>query len=299
MNKVLKDLAIAGEKLRIERARVWDGLKAFEKILIDQAGELGFVAQSDLAILEEYVDQEDEQVGHAAGRLFFNGKRLVLYSEQVPEDYNNPEPIKHFLKDLSIQWLKRVSTPEILHSIANDLAIKMHNDVEDTRRVAEGLSQYLSVQKSKTNQDIYSDLSDDLDLLDLWTQCHDTVNTKPQNSIGHGSVLLESTFKRCLTKLGHTGHEDFNMGESIGALNTIFFQKGLQKAYSGQLLAGAVKMCGSIGTTRNKEASVHGKVEGYVAPSEDLALLMSHLSGALSVYVRKQVELVVESERVK
>ncbi|MCD7037736.1 hypothetical protein LRQ11_22325 [Pseudomonas sp. MAFF 311095] len=297
MNKALKDLAVAGEKLRIERARVWDGIKAFEKILIEQAGELGFSAQSDVVILEEKFDQDDEQVAQIEGRLFFNGKRLVLFTEYYPEDHLNPEPTKHFLKDLSVHWLKRIGAPEVLHSVATALAVKMQSDVEDTRRVAEGLSRYLTVQRAKTNEDIYSELSDDFALLDLWTQCHDTVNTKPQNSIGHGTGLLESTFKRCLTKLGHTGHEDFDMGQSIGALNTVFFNKGLQKAYSGQLLAAAVKMCVSIGTTRNKVANVHGRDAGYVAPTEDLALLMSHLSGSLSVYIRKQVELVLESDK--
>lgn len=296
MNKALKDLALASEQLRIERARVWDGLKAFEKILIEQAGELGFAAQSDMIILEELLDQEDEQVGHIEGKLFFNGKRLVLYSQVFPEDYNNPEPVKHFLKDISTWWLKRISAPEILHSIAANLASSVQNDLEDTKRVAEGLSRYLSEQKAKTDEDIQSELTDDLALLDLWAQCHNTVRTKPENSIGHGAVLLESTFKRCLTKLGHTGHEDFSMADSIGTLNKIFYEKGLMKSYSGQLLAGAVKMCSSIGTTRNKVASVHGKVEGYVAPSEDLAQLMSHLSGAVSVFVRKQVELALEAE---
>lgn len=86
------------------------------------------------------------------------------------------------------------------------------------------------------------------------------------------------------------------MAESISALNKIFYEKELIKSYSGQLLAGAVKICSSIGTTRNKVAGVHGKVESYVAPPEDLAQLMSHLSGALSVFVRKQVELALEAE---
>jgi len=295
MNKALKDLALTSERLRIERARVWDGLKAFEKILIEQAGELGFAAQSDRIILEEFLDQEDEPVGHIEGKLFFNGKRLVLYTENVPEDYNNPEPVKHFLGDLSTAWLKRISDPVILHSIAVNLANYMKNELEDTKRVAEGLSRYLTEQKSKTDEDIHSGLTDDFALLDLWTQCHNTINTKPENSIGHGAVLLESTFKRCLTKLGHIGHEDYTMAESISALNKIFYERGLIKSYSGQLLAGAVKMCSSIGTTRNKVAGVHGKVEGYVPPSEDLAQLMSHLSGAISVFVRKQVELELES----
>ncbi|AYN18120.1 hypothetical protein CHR29_24390 [Pseudomonas monteilii] len=295
MNKALKDLALASERLRIERTRVWDGLKAFEKILIEQAGELGFAAQSDRIILEEFFDQEDEPVGHIEGRLHFNRKRLVLYAHQVPEVHDrNPE--KHFLGDLSTDWLKRISAPEILHSIAANLAFYMQSDLEDTQRVADELSRYLSEQKARTDEDIQSELTDDLALLDLWTQCHNTVRTKPENSIGHGAVLLESTFKRCLTKLGYTGHEDFSMADSIGALNTMFYEKDLIKSYSGQLLAGAVKMCSSIGTTRNKVAGVHGKVEGYVAPSEDLAQLMSHLSGAVSVFVRKQVELALESE---
>ncbi|WP_410952730.1 hypothetical protein [Pseudomonas sp. S1(2024)] len=295
MNKALKDLALASEKLRIERARVWDGLKAFEKILIEQAGELGFAAHSDRIILEEFLDQEDEPVGHIEGKLHFNGKRLVLYTNYVPEIYEKGSD-KHFLGDISTEWLKRISAPEILHSIAANLASYMQSDLEDTKRVAEGLSRYLSEQKARTDDDIQSDLTDDLALLDLWTQCHNTVRTKPENSIGHGAVLLESTFKRCLTKLGHTGHEDFSMADSIGALNKIFYEKDLIKSYSGQLLAGAVKMCSSIGTTRNKVAGVHGKVEGYVAPSEDLAQLMSHLSGAVSVFVRKQVELALESQ---
>lgn len=297
MNKALKDLALASEQLRIERARVWDGLKAFEKILVEQAGQLGFTAQSDRIILEEFFDQEDEPVGHVEGKLFFNGKRLVLYTENVPEDYNNPDPVKHFLGDISTAWLKHISDPVILHSIAVNLADYMKNEIEDTKRVAEGLSRYLTEQKSKTDEDILVQLSDDFALLDLWKQCHSTVRTKPENSIGHGAVLLESTFKRCLTKLGNTGHEDYAMGDSIGALNKVLYEKNLMKSYSGQLLAGAVKLCSSIGTTRNKVAGVHGKVEGYVAPSEDLAQLMSHLSGALSVFVRKQVELALASEK--
>ena len=277
MNKALKDLALASEKLRIEQARVWDGLKAFEKILIEQAGGLGFTAQSDRIVLEEYFDHEDEPVGHTEGRLFFNGQRLVLFTETIPESYNEPDFVKHFLKDLSPAWLKRISAPEILHSIAVNLANLLQSDLEDTKRVAEGLSRYLSEQKARTDEDIQSELTDDPVLLDLWTQCHNTVKTKPENSIGHGAVLLESTLKRCLSKLGHTGHDDYTMAESISALNKIFYEKDLIKSYSGQLLAGAVKMCVSIGATRNKAASVHGRIEGYVAPSEDLAQLMSHL----------------------
>lgn len=297
MNKALKDLAVAAEKLRAERARVWEGIKAFEKILIEQAGELGFSAQSDWVSLEEYFDQENEQVGHVAGRLFFNGKRLVLYSEQVPEDYNNPEPVKHFLKDLPIHWLKRISAPEILHSVATALATQMHADVENTRKIAEDLSRYLTVQLGKTDEDISSELSDDHALLELWLECHGARRTRPQDSVRSGALLLESTFKRCLKKLGHNEYLDYSMGDSIGALNSIFFNRGIQETYTGQMLAGAVKMCHSIGTTRNKKASVHGHDEDFVPPTEDLALLMSHMSGSISVYVRKQVELVIESER--
>lgn len=296
MNKALKDLAVAAEKLRIERARVWDGIKAFEKILIDQAGDLGFVALSDMFLLEEYFDQEDEQVGHVEGRLFFNGKRLVLYSEQVPENPNDPEPVKHFLKDLSVDWLKRVGAPEVLHSVATALAVKMQADVEHTRKIAEDLSHYLTLQIAKTDEDISSELSDDQALLELWLDCHGTRRTRPQDSVRSGAVLLESTFKRCLKKLGHTGYSDYNMGDSIGALNTIFYKLGVQETYTGQMLAAAVKMCGSIGIARNKKANVHGHDEDFVPPTEDLALLMSHMSGSISVYVRKQVELVLEAD---
>ncbi|NWC76235.1 hypothetical protein HX823_19335 [Pseudomonas sp. P7759] len=295
MDKALTDLAVVAEMLRVERARVWDGIKAFEKFLIDQAGELGFVAQSDMVILEEYFDQEDEQVGHVEGRLFFNGKRLVLFSENVPENSSDPE--KHFLRDLSVQWLKRIGEPEILHSVAKDLAVKIKADVEHTRKIAENLARYLTVQIAKTDEDISAELSDDQALLHLWLECHSTRRTKPQDSVRSGALLLESTFKRCLKKLGHSGYSDYNMGHSIGALNSIFHDRGFQETYTGQMLAAAVKMCGSIGTTRNKKANVHGHDEDFVPPTEDLALLMSHMSGSISVYVRKQVELVLESDK--
>lgn len=297
MNKVLTDMAVASEKLRAERARVWDGIKAFEKILIEQAGELGFVAQSEWFNLEENYDEEGEQVGHVTGYLFFNGKRLVLFAEQVPEIYNSSGPDKYFLKDLSIHWLKRISAPAVLHSVAEYLAERMHADVEDTRKVAEELSRYLTVQIAKTDEDISSELSDDQSLLDLWLDCHGTRKTRPADSVRSGALLLEATFKRCLRKLGHTGYTDFSMGDSIGALNTIFFERGIQETYTGQMLAGAVKMCHSIGTTRNKKSTVHGHDEDFVPPTEELALLMSHMSGSISVYVRKQIELVIGSEK--
>lgn len=297
MNKALKDLAVAGEKLRIERARVWDGIKAFEKILIEQAGELGFSAQSDVVILEEKFDQDDEQVAHIEGRLFFNGKRLVLFTEYYPEDHLNPEPTKHFLKDLSVHWLKRIGAPEVLHSVATALAVKMQADVEHTRKIAQNLSRYLTAQIAKTDEDISSELFDDQALLELWLDCHSTRRTRPQDSVRSGALLLESTFKRCLKKLGHTGYSDYTMGQSIGALSTIFHDRGFQETYTGQMLAAAVKMCGSIGTTRNKKANVHGHDGDFVPPTEDLALLMSHMCGSISVYVRRQVELVLESDK--
>lgn len=297
MNKVLTDLAVASERLRAERARVWDGIKAFEKILIDQAGELGFVAQSDWFNLEENYDEEGEQVGHVTGYLFFNGKRLVLFAEQVPEIHNSSGPDKYFLKDLSIHWLKRISAPAVLHSVAEYLAERMQADVEDTRKVAEDLSRYLTVQIAKTDEDISSELSDDQSLLNLWLDCHGTRKTRPADSVRSGALLLESTFKRCLRKLGHAEYENYSMVESVTALNTIFYQRELHKNYTGQMLGAAVSMCNKIAFTRNKVASVHGHDEDFVPPTEELALLMSHMSGSISVYVRKQVELVVESEK--
>lgn len=295
MNKVLSDLAIAGEKLRAERARVWDGIKAFEKILIDQAGELGFVAQSDWFSLEENFDEEGEQVGHVAGYLFFNGKRIVLYAEQVPEIYNSSGPDKHFLKVLSIHWLKRLSAPAVLHSLAAALTESMQADVEDTRKVAEDLSRYLTIQTARTDEDISSELSDDQVLLDLWIDCYSTRRTRPGDSIRSGTLLLESTFKRCLKKLGHIEYENYNLGDSIRELNIIFKNRGLHETYTGQVLSAAVNTCNKIAFTRNKVASVHGHDEDFVPPTEELALLMSHMSGSISVYVRRQIELEIEA----
>lgn len=296
MNKVLTDLAVASEKLRAERARVWDGIKAFEKILIDQAGDLGFVAQSNWFNLEENFDDEDEQVGHVTGYLFFNGKRLVLFTEQVPKIYNSPGPDKHFLKDLSIHWLKRLSAPAVLHSVATALAERMQADVEDTRRVAEDLSRYLTIQIALTDEDISSELSDDQALVDLWIDCHKTRRTRPADSVRSGSLLLESTFKRCLKKLGHTEYEKYSLGDSVRELNTIIKNRGLHETYTGQMLAAAVSICNKIADTRNKVASVHGHDEDFVPPTEELALLMSHMSGSISVYVRRQIELVIGVE---
>lgn len=299
MNKVLTELAVASEKLRAERARVWDGIKAFEKILIDQAGELGFVAQSDWFNLEESFDEEGEQVGHVTGYLFFNGKRLVLFTEQVPESYKSTGPDKHFLKDLSIQWLKRISAPAVLHSVASYLAERMQADVEHTRKVAEDLSHYLTVQTAKTDEDISAELSDDQALLDLWLDCHATRRTRPADSVRSGALLLESTFKRCLRKLGHTEYENYSMGDSVTKLNTIFKSRGLHETYTGQMLGAAVSMCNKIAFTRNKVASVHGHDEDFVPPTEELALLMSQMSGSISVYVRKQIELVIEADKTR
>lgn len=295
MNKVLTDLAVASEKLRAERARVWDGIKAFEKILIDQAGELGLFAQSEWFSLEESYDEEGEQVGHVAGYLFFNGKRLILFTEQVPEAYNSSGPEKHLLKELNISWLKRLSVPAVLHSIATDLAERMQADVEETRKVAEDLSRYLTIQIAQTDEDISSELSDDQVLLDLWIDCHKTRRTRPADSVRSGSLLLESTFKRCLKKLGHAEYQTYSLGDSIRELNKIFKDRGLHETYTGQMLGAAVSICNKIAITRNKVGSVHGHDEDFVPPTEELALLMSHMSGSISVYVRRQIELVVEA----
>ena len=50
-------------------------------------------------------------------------------------------------------------------------------------------------------------------------------------------------------------------------------------------------MSKAIGETRNFKSSSHGKSDGYVPPTSDLAQLVNHLAGVISVFVMKQTQL--------
>lgn len=61
---------------------------------------------------------------------------------------------------------------------------------------------------------------------------------------------------------------------------------------TAEMIQGAITISKSIGETRNFKSSSHGKNEGYIPPSTDLAQLANHLAGVVSVYVMKQTAIV-------
>ena len=64
---------------------------------------------------------------------------------------------------------------------------------------------------------------------------------------------------------------------------------------TAEMVQGAITMSKSIGETRNFKSSSHGKNEGYVPPSSDLAQLANHLAGVVSVFVMKQTDRVTKA----
>ena len=51
------------------------------------------------------------------------------------------------------------------------------------------------------------------------------------------------------------------------------------------MLGGASSICHGIATFRNRKSVAHGKSEGYVRPTADLAQTLNHLAGVISVLV--------------
>ena len=80
-------------------------------------------------------------------------------------------------------------------------------------------------------------------------------------------------------------------------LMTILKDRGQHETYIRQMLGAALSMFNKIASNHNNVARVYGHDEDFLPSIEELAHLINHMIGSISVFVRKQVEQVIECDK--
>lgn len=288
-------LGAQSAKARNENLQLLQGLRAFEQKLLDLVDGLNVAGNSITVIFDEITDLEGDPSGHTACYLAFTGKGLTVGWKNVPL----PSEIDYWslcsLESAGPDMQRRLSDLSVLDSLLRDIGQNLEAEFQKTAPVVQSLSQFVTIEKAEIDSDLDELFSGTVNLLESWIKARKTVQTDPEQSITLSCSHVETVLKGCLKSLNATDYETLPI-EKL-ARKTL----GLLKAHSSidtvtaEMVQGAITMSKSIGETRNFKSSSHGKNEGYVPPSSDLAQLANHLAGIVSVFVMKQTDRVTKA----
>ncbi|MBJ2280183.1 abortive infection family protein [Pseudomonas sp. MF6767] len=290
------ELAARSEKVRNEHRLLLEGLKSFEQKLVDLVGGLNCTGVSEYVTFEEYFDHEDEIIGHVFGVLFFDGKELwVNYKEEPHPGFEEARWEYKPVEKISTDWRRKVSNPKVLDSVVANLLISLDAEYEKTAPVVQSLSQFMTIEKAEIDSDLDELFSGNAKLLESWMKARKAVQTDPEQSITLSCSHVETVLKGCLKVLGATEYETLAIEKLARKTLNMLKADNTIDTVTAEMVQGAITMSKSIGETRNFKSSSHGKSEGYVPPSADLAQLANHLAGVVSVFVMKQTDRVTKA----
>jgi len=296
-NDALTGLAALSARVKGERQRLLDRLKAFDKKLVESSGGLGCCGSSKSVTLEHWEIDDIAVSGGSTGWLFFNGERLIVRVERFADGWAEPDWNDYELAEIKPEWLLLLSTPAILESLVADISRSLEEEHMTISTTNEWLTEFVSAEKAAIDSDIEKQFEHHPTLLESWQKAQKAVEVDPEDSIARSSSHAETVLKACLKQLRDTGYETLTMQNLTSRTAKKLHEAGMLNEGAKQSLIGIGTIFHGIGTLRNSSSTAHGKNDGYTPPGPDLAQLINHLSGACSAFVLKQTEKVLKDEQ--
>lgn len=286
------ELAARSAKVKNENLQLLLGLRAFERKLLDLVEGLGCGGNSETIVFDEILDDEDEPIGHTMCYLTFTGRELNICWKEAPRQSDFDYWNYCTLEEAGTDMQRRVSDHKVLNSLVADLLVNLDREYLKTASVVQSLSQFVTVEKAEIDADLDTLFSGNTMLQESWMKARGCVLTDPELSITLSCSHIETVLKACLKSLGESGYER----ETVEWLSSLTLKalraSGAIDDNTSQMLRGAATIFQCVGASRNDRSVSHGKSEGYVPPTSDLAQTINHLAGVASVFVMKQTDLV-------
>lgn len=286
------ELAARSAQVRTEHRMLVEGLQAFERRLQELVTGLSIRGCSKDVLLDEMNDRDGDPIGHTIGYLFFDGKRLNVAAKDEPSASWADDFKIHLFADVGIDWQRRLSDPEVLHSLLQDLVSTLDEDIEKTAPLVASLAQFITVEKAQIDADVDAHFDGNSQLYESWVKARKAVSVDPELSITLSCSHIETVLKKCLKTLGAEGYDEDAIGTLISKSVKLLNEERPLDAATRQMLSGVASICHGIATTRNRKSVAHGKSEDYVQPTSDLAQTLNHLAGVVSVFVMKHTAAV-------
>ncbi|MGY2135862.1 abortive infection family protein [Pseudomonas reactans] len=296
-NDGLTGLAALSAKVKGERQKLLDHLKAFDKKLVESAGGLGCRGSSKSVTLEHWEIEDIGVSGGSTGWLSFTGERLIVRVERFADGSPEPDWNDYELAEIKPDWVLLLSTPAILESLVADILRNLEEEHITISTTNDWLTDFVSAEKAAIDSDIKKRFEHHPTLLESWQKAQKTVEVDPEDSIARSSSHVETVLKACLKELRDTGYETLPLQNLTSRTTKKLHEAGMLNEGAKQSLAGIGTIFHGIGTLRNSSSTAHGKNDGYTPPGPDLAQLINHLSGACSAFVLKQTAKVFKDEQ--
>ncbi|TDF82001.1 abortive infection family protein [Pseudomonas sp. H9] len=295
-NDGLAELAALSAKVKGERQRLLDGLRAFEKKLVVSSDGLGWCGSSQYVTLEQWTYEQRDDNSVLIGWLFFDGTKLTVRTEDHMSGWDDPICRDYEIDEANLEWLLMLSTPEKLESLVASMLRGLEEERITFSTANERLTEFVSAEKAAIDSDIQEQFQHQPTLLESWQKAQKAVEVDPEDSIARSCSHAETAMKTCLKQLGDTGYETL-------PVHTLTSQVVKKLREAGTLDEGALKSLNGIGpifhgvgTLRNSSSTAHGKNDGYTPPGPDVAQLINHLAGACSAFLLKQTEKVLKEK---
>lgn len=290
------ELAARAEKVRTERRLMREGLTSLEGKLVEYVGELGAGNSSDFVLLESYESEYGAAEYVIKGYLYFDGATLSIVAMKSYADGYQPD--EEFLKidEVPADWQRKLSDPQVVQSLMKNTLANLDDEYTSTAQANKSLSQFVTIEKAEIDSDLDDLFSSNKTLLESWMKARKAVQTDPELSITLSCSHVETVLKGCLKSLNATDYETLPIEKLARKTLGLLKADNAIDSVTAEMVQGAITMSKSIGETRNFKSSSHGKSEGYVPPTTDLAQLANHLAGVVSVFVMKQTERVMKAK---
>lgn len=287
------ELAARSARVKNENLLLLYGLRAFEQKLLELVEGLGCGGNSETVAFGEILDHEEEQIGHTECYLAFTGRELKIGWKEVPSpcDYNHWTFCS--LEEIDTDMQRRISDPSILNSLVADLLQNLDREFLKTTSVVQSLAQFVTVEKAEIDADLDGRFSGNTELLNSWLKARRLVLPDPDQSISLSCTHIETVLKKCLNILGDEGYGNYPIEKLLKRLLGVLRSSSTIGPAASEMLQGVGTMFHGIGTLRNETS--HGKDDGYVANSPELAQTVNHLAGVASVFAMKQTDLVLKN----
>lgn len=290
---VFAALAARSARVRTEHRMLLQGLMAFQGRLQELVDGLSIRGYSKDVFLDEVNDSNGDPIGHTIGYLYFDGSRLNVAARDEPCPAWDEDFKMYSIIEVGIDWQRRLSDPEVLHSLVQNLVSTLDEDIEKTAPLVASLAQFITVEKAQIDADVDAQFDGNLQLYDSWVKARKAVSIDPELSITLSCSHIETVLKKCLKTLGAEGYEDDAIGTLISKSVKLLNEANPLDDATRQMLGGASSICHGIATIRNRKSVAHGKNEDYVRPTSDLAQTLNHLAGVVSVFVMKHTAAVM------
>lgn len=286
------NLASASAKVRNEHRLLLEGLRSFERKLLDLVSGIRCQAESDIFTFEEFTDSEGDVYGIIEGYLCFDGKELSIGSKEEPSHTWEPAYWSICsLEKAGVEWQRKVSDQNVLDSLVANLLVNINAEYDKTALVVQSLTQFVTIEKAEIDADLDEIFNNDTKLLSSWMKARKTFLADPELCITLSYSHLETVLKSCLKSLGETGYQKDSI-EKLGSkvLDKLKRSSVIDDATS-QMLRGVSTFFLGIATIRNAKSASHGKDAEYTPPTSDLAQTVNHLAGIASVFIMKQTNI--------